>query len=215
VRVFEQICCAGLKSTSLGGALLVAGLAATGAPAATAQESTGGHRIAVVDVAYIFKNHPSIQAEVAKVEQELKTFDAELNTKREELQRTALMMKEYKPGSPEYSAAEEQVAGMESRLRLEMARKRKELTDAEAKIYYENYQKIAAGVKYFANYYKINLVLRHNSEEMNMEQGDTVARGVMKSIIYHDDSLDMTKGIMQYLDSPPNRVANEAAKPVR
>lgn len=215
MQVFERFNVSGWKKSTIGGALLIAGLATVTATPVAAQEAGGGHRIAVVDVAYIFKNHPSIQAEVAKVEQELKTFDADLNAKREELQRTAQMMKDYKPGSPEFSAAEEQIASMESRLRLEMARKRKELTDAEAKIYYENYQKIAAGVKYFANHYKINLVLRYNSEEMNLEQGDTVARGVMKSIVYHDEALDMTKGIMQYLDTAGQRVATEANKPVR
>lgn len=198
VRISDQTFCTALKSLSVWAAMVAAGLVASGDTSALAQEA--GHRVAVIDVAYIFKNHPAIQAEVKKVEEELKTFDAELNTKREELQKSVAMMKEYKPGSPEYTAAEEEVAGMESKLRLDMARKRKELSDAEAKIYYENYSRIAAGVKFLANHYKINLVLRYNSEEMNLEQGESVIRGVMKSIVYHDESLDMTKGVMQYLD---------------
>ena len=89
---------------------------------------------------------------------------------------------------------------MESKLRLDMARKRKELADSEARIYYDNYQQIAAGVKFLANHYKINLVLRYNSEDMNLEEGQSVIRGVMKNIVYHDEALDMTKGVMQYLD---------------
>jgi hypothetical protein len=32
----------------------------------------------------------------------------------------------------------------------------------------------------------------------------------MKNIVYHDDSLDMTKGVMQYLDQTMNKTA---AKP--
>jgi Skp family chaperone for outer membrane proteins len=168
-----------------------------------------GHKVAVIDVAYIFKNHPAIKAEVAKVEAELKSFDAELTGKRDELQQAAAELKTFKPGSPDYAAAEEKVAAMESRLRLDMARKRKELSDAEAKIYYDNYQKIAAGVKFLAGHYKINLVLRYNSEEMSLEQGESVIRGVMKSIVYHDEALDMTKGVMQYLDQT-TRVAGAA-----
>jgi Skp family chaperone for outer membrane proteins len=159
-----------------------------------------GHQVAVVDVAYIFKNHAAIKAQVAEVEAELKAFDQELTGKREELKNAAAELKTFKVGSPEYAQAEERVAGMESRLRLDMARKRKEISDAEAKIYFDNYQRIAAGVKYLANHYKINLVLRYNSEEMDLEQGESVIRGVMKSIVYHDESLDMTKGVMQYLD---------------
>ena len=44
------------------------------------------------------------------------------------------------------------------------------------------------------------MVLRYNSEEMDLERGDSVIRGVMKNIVYHDEALDMTKGVMQYLD---------------
>ena len=180
--------------------------AAFSAAAPTSVRAEGGHQIAVVDVAYIFKNHEAIKAQVAAVEAELKAYDQELSGKRDELKNAASELKTFKVGSPEYAAAEENVAGMESKLRLEMARKRKEISDAEAKIYFDNYQRISAGVKYLANHYKINLVLRYNSEEMDLEQGESVIRGVMKNIVYHDEALDMTKGVMQYLDTV--KVAN-------
>ena len=147
------------------------------------------------------------------VEADLKSYDAELNSKREALKTEAERLKAFKPGSPEYSAQEEKVASMDSKLRLDMARKRKDLADAEARIYYENYQRIAAGVKFLANHYKINLVLRYNSEDMDLEKGDSVIRGVMKNVVYHDDALNMTKGVMQYLDKtiPAAEVAAGAA----
>jgi len=63
-----------------------------------------------------------------------------------ELKQAAERLKTFKVNSPEYAAQEEQVASMESKLRLDMARKRKELADAEASIYYENYKLIANGV---------------------------------------------------------------------
>ena len=168
------------------------------APAAAAAED--GHRVAVVDVAYIFKNHKGIQAQVTKIENDLKAYDAELKQKREALKNAVEQLKTLKVGSAAYSKQEELVASMESKLRLDMARKRKELGEAEAKIYFDNYQQIAAGVKFLAQHYKINLVLRYNSENMDVEEGNSVIRGVMKNVVYHDDSLDMTKGVMQYLD---------------
>ena len=42
---------------------------------------------------------------------------------------------------------------------------------------------------------------REGFYEVRLEQGESVIRGVMKSIVYHDEALDMTKGVMQYLDS--------------
>lgn len=174
---------------------------------ATAQDS--GHRVAVVDVAYIFKNNEGIKAQVKEVEDSLKSFDEELQVKRNELKTAAEKLKTFEPGSTNYIAQEESVASMESKLRLDMARKRKELADREAKIYFDNYQIIAAGVKALAQYHKVNLVLRYNSEEMDLEQGESVIRGVMKNVVYHDEAIDMTKGTMDYL----NRALQVASKP--
>ena len=178
---------------------------------ASAQESAAGHRVAVVDVAYIFKNHVGIKAQVSKVEGDLKAYETTLKGKRDELKGAAEQLKSFKVGTPDYAAAEERVASLESKLRLDMARKRKELADAEAQIYYDNYQRIAEGVKFLAQHYKINLVLRYNSENMDLEKGESVIRGVMKNIVYHDDSLDMTKGVMQYLDKFNTEVASRPA----
>ncbi|EMB17990.1 OmpH family outer membrane protein [Rhodopirellula europaea] len=169
------------------------------APAqASAQDA--GHRIAVVDVAYIFKNNEGIKRQVKAVEDNLKAFDTELTARREELKAAAEKLKTFQANSPEYTAQEERVASMESKLRLDMARKRKELADREAKIYYDNYQLISAGVQAIAEYHKISLVLRYNSEDMDLEQGESVIRGVMRNIVYHDEKLDMTPAVMQYLD---------------
>lgn len=181
------------------------------APVATSAED--GHRLAVVDVAFIFKNHPGIKAQVTQVETDLKNYDTELNGKRDALKQAAAQLKTLNINTASYTAQEELVASMESKLRLDMARKRKELADAEARIYFDNYKKIAAGVKFLAQHYKINLVLRYNSEDMDLAQGESVIRGVMKNIVYHDDALDMTKGVMQYLDQTLKAPAEVATNP--
>jgi Skp family chaperone for outer membrane proteins len=190
-------------------AILLAIVTVTTLAPASAVAEDAGHHVAVVDVAFIFKNHPGIKAQIAQVEDNLKTYDAQLQVKREELKQAAEQLKAFKIGSPDYAAQEERVASMDSKLRLDMNRKRKELADAEARIYFENYQRIATGVKFLAQHYKINLVLRYNSEDMDLEKGDSVIRGVMKNIVYHDEALDMTKGVMQYLD----QTLKTAAKP--
>lgn len=171
------------------------------------------HSIAIVDVAYIFKEHPAIKAQVEKVEKDLQNYDQELNSKREELKTAAEQLKAFKAGTPEYTRQEELVASLESKLRLDMARKRKELADAEARIYYDNYQRIAATVKLLAEYNQIDIVLRYNSEEMDLEKGDTVIRGVMKSIVFHNPKIDMTNAVMQYLDKAQVAAAPAAGAP--
>jgi Skp family chaperone for outer membrane proteins len=182
------------------------------APAqAPAQASPSmGHRIAVVDVAYIFKTHPGIRAEVASIENDMKAFQAEVKTKQTELQQLAGKLKQYKVGTVEYQGLEKQIAQGDSELRLQMAGKKRELADAEARIYFQNYERITAGVKVMADFYKINLVLRYNSDKMDLEKPDTVIRGVMRNIVHHDEDLDMTKAIMQYLTK---QMGQQAAVP--
>ncbi len=169
-------------------------------PGTASAQDLQPHRVAVVDVAFIFKNYAGIKRQVANVEKNLKDYESTLKSKRDELKQAAEQLKTFKVGTPDYAAQEERVAGLESKLRLEMARKRKELADAEAQIYFDNYQHISEAVEKLASHYRVNLVLRYNSENMDLEKGESVIRGVMKNIVYHDAELDMTKAVVAYLD---------------
>ncbi len=166
-----------------------------------------GHRVALIDVGYIFKNLPEIKAQVSKVESDLRAYEAEIKQKQDTLKQSAAQLKTLKVDTDDYARQEEHVANLGSRLRLDMARKRQELRDAEAKIYYENYQRIAAAVKAIATHNNIQLVLRFNSEDMALEQSESVARAVMKNVVYLDSTIDMTKTVMRYLEQQTNKVA--------
>ena len=84
----------------------------------------------------------------------------ELKGKREELKQATEQLKTFKVGTSEYAAQWKSKLHRWSRsCDSTWTRKRKELADAEAKIYFENYKLIANGVKFLAQHYKINLVL--------------------------------------------------------
>lgn len=190
---------------------IVFGLLATSVLApASAQEGSAPHKIAVVDVARILKDHPGIKAQVEKVESDLKAYDQQLTAQRDALKQSIELLKTFKVDTPEYRAQEEKIAQSESSLRLEMNRKRKELVDAEARIYYDNYKLIADTVRQIAEYNHIDLVLRFNGEEMELEKQESVIRGVMKNIVYRSDRLDMTDAVINVLNQKLS-VANGAA----
>ncbi|WP_235935057.1 OmpH family outer membrane protein [Candidatus Laterigemmans baculatus] len=183
--------------------------------AAPAQEgSAAPHKIAVVDVARILKDHPGIKAQVQKVETDLKNYDQQLTAQREELKQAVELLKTFNVDSPEYRQQEEKIAQSESQLRLEMNRKRKELVDAEARIYFDNYRLISETVRQIAEYNHIDLVLRYNGEEMELEKQESVIRGVMKNIVYRSDRLDMTDAVINVLNQKLG-VANAPAAQTR
>ena len=158
----------------------------------------------MIDVAYIFKNLPAIKAHVSKVKGDLKKEELELKQRRDTLKQAVEQLKTLKVGTADYARQEEYVANLESKLRLHRVHKHRELSDAEARIYYDNYQQIAAALRAIATDNNIQLVLSFNSEEMDLEQNDSVARGVMKNVVYHDSTINMTNTVMRYLEQQAN-----------
>ncbi|WP_353620868.1 OmpH family outer membrane protein [Rhodopirellula sp. JC639] len=159
-----------------------------------------GHRVAVIDVGHVFKNLPAIQAQINKVKAELERHEAEIKQKREELNQAAMRLKSLKVGTPEYARQEEHVADLDSKLRLDMRRRHSDLGEAEAKIYYDNYQRIRAAVKAVAVHNHINLVLRFNSNAVDPQNGESAAREIMRNVVYQDDAINLTDTVMRYLE---------------
>jgi Skp family chaperone for outer membrane proteins len=184
--------------------LAVAALVPATVFAQQAASAPTGHRIAVIDVGYIFKNLPEIKAQISKVEADLKKDEAELKQKREALKQAVEQLKTLKIGTADYAKQEEYVANLESKLRLNRSRKQNQLRGVEAKIYFDNYQRIAAAVKAIATHNNIKLVLRFNSEDMDLEQNDSVARGVMKNVVYQDSTINITDTVIKYLERQTN-----------
>ena len=179
---------------------IVAALSIVAGTGSTQTPTSPGHKIAVVDIGYIFRTHEGIKQRLGSVETTLKAYDTELKSKQRELAQGVEALKQFNAGSPEYAAQEEKVARLESGLKLEANRKRKELAEAEAKVYFESYQQIATAVQTIAQHNGIHLVMRYNSEEMELENEDSVLRGLQKSVVYRSTELDMTPVVMQLLN---------------
>jgi Skp family chaperone for outer membrane proteins len=197
--------------------LLVASVVSSGVAhaQAPAKPASAGTKIAIVDVARILKDHPGIKSQMQQIEQELKNFDASFKAKNEELKNEVAVLKDLVPGSPDYTKQEEKIAQIESRGKLDFGRRRKELIDAEAKVFHDNYQTISRIVGSIAVANNIGIVFRYNSEEMDLEDKDSLIRGVMKNIVYHDAGLDMTPVVMEMLNQHFARTAAAAGQPAR
>ena len=163
-----------------------------------------GHRIALIDVAYIFKNLPAIKAHVNKAKAELKKEELELRQRRDTLKQAVDQLKTLQVGSADYARQEEYVANLESQLRLQRVHKHRELNEAEARIYFDGYQQIAAALRAIAIDNDIHLVLNFDSEEMDIERNNSVFRGVMKHVIYHGSTVNVTETVMRYLEHQAN-----------
>ncbi|WP_417740089.1 OmpH family outer membrane protein [Rosistilla oblonga] len=174
-----------------------------------AETKTSAGKFAIIDVAYIFKNAASIKAEVEAIEQQMAELQRYGKAKQQEMLKEAQAIKAFKPGSLQYAQQEEKIAALEASLKLEVFRRRKSLASAEAELYFAGYQKMHQIVSQIARYNNIDLVLRYDSESMDLEKPDTVLRSVMKNVVYRRDTIDLTQIVLAALDK-----TQVAAKPV-
>ena len=118
----------------------------------------------------------------------MKKEELELKQRRDTLKQAVEQLKTLKVGSVDYARQEEYVANLESQFRSHRIHKDREPSEAEVRLYYDSHQQIAAALRVIATDNNIHLVLNFNSEEMDLEQNDSVSRGVMKNIVYHDST---------------------------
>ena len=163
-----------------------------------------GHRVALIDVAYIFRNLPAVKAHISKVKADLEKEELELKQRRDTLEQAVEQLKTLKVGSADYARQEEYVANLESQLRLHRVPRCRELNEAEVRLYHDSHQQIAAALRVIATDNNIHLVLNFDSEDMDLEQSDSVSRGVMKNIVYHDSTTNITNTVMRYLEQQAN-----------
>jgi len=92
------------------GAIPPSGAAAgPSAPAAAA-----GTSVAVIDVAYIFKNHARFNQSMNDMKRDIEAFDAHMQEESKKLQKKQEEMTSFGPSSPQFKKLDEELAKMKS-----------------------------------------------------------------------------------------------------
>jgi Skp family chaperone for outer membrane proteins len=164
-----------------------------------AAPAPAGTSVAVIDIAYVFKNHSRFNSRMNDIKREIEQYDAffreetrKFNAKREELT-------QFKPSTPEYKQKEVELAQMQSKMQVDTGLKRKEFLEQEARVYFDTYKEIEREVAVFAQRYRIGLVLRFNGDDMKPDDRASVLQGVNRAVVYHQN-LDITEHILQTLN---------------
>jgi len=164
------------------------------------QSRQSGLRIALIDVAYIFKNLPAIKAHASKIDADSRKEELEIKQGRDALQQAVMRLKTLKVGSADYSRQEEYVAKLDLRSRLRGCHNDRGLNEAEVRLYHESYQQIVSAAQAIATENDIHLILNFSREELDLQRVDSIHRGVRKQVVFHDSALDLTDSVMRYLE---------------
>jgi Skp family chaperone for outer membrane proteins len=168
--------------------------------AAAAPGGLGINGMAVIDVAYIFKNHARFKQQMDGMKQKVDAAENEVKAVQEEMKKSIEQMKQFNAGSPEYKRMEADLLKKQGELQLKVNLQKKDFMEQEGKIYFNVSREIEDAVKLFATKNNIAMVLRFNGDQVDPSNRDDILRNINKPIVYYDTRMDITPYILQDLN---------------
>lgn len=175
-----------------------------------------GPPVATLDMAYLFRNHLRYKAMDEALRNEVSQAEGQFTGEQKAMQELAKRLNEYRPGSPEYKAVEEELAKKDADLRLRGAMLQKTFAEKKAKNYYDILQEVKNYVRWQAEEKGILLVVNFNGDEIDGANPQSVMRGLTDVVLYQHRSVDITPVILDLANRNvpvPQPVQNQALVP--
>ncbi len=169
------------------------------APLASAQQG-GDPQMALLDVAYIFKNHSGYTVMKTDLQNAVDLAEAEVKRDREKLHASVAQLGKLSMESPEYKSLEETLTRQQSDLNVRIQTQRKRFVEQEARMLLGVYQDIREETESFCKQHGIRAVLRFNGDPATADTADQVVALINRPVIYHDPGIDITQLIMQKIN---------------
>ncbi|HTN77165.1 MAG TPA: OmpH family outer membrane protein [Pirellulaceae bacterium] len=164
------------------------------APAASAPRPAGTS-VAVIDLQEVFKQNLRFKAAMEDIKKDTEALNGTMRGEQQKLQKMVEALRDMRPGSPEYKQREEEIAHVDSEVRVKLQLQRKELREREAKLYFHAYEEVLATVGEFAERYGIALVIRFNAEEIDASNPESIMMGLNRHVVYQR-KLNITDAII-------------------
>ena len=193
------------------------GQAPNGSPqAAPAGPKVGPSSIALVDVGYILKNHPNMNANMEGIKAEMTQAQEDIESRRTALLKDQEAIgKMFEADTPQFKQKQESLISQESKLRVDFMGKEKEFAEKQANVILNSYESINRAIKAVASHYQYDVVLRYSREqnEMDAKKPQSVNFGIQRDVLYFNPGIDVTEVVLAVLkrDEPAKAVPVSAA----
>ena len=167
---------------------------------APARAPQAAPQIALLDVSAVFKNHRRMQAMMDDMKKDVERAEQAVRAEREAIRNLAERLKEFRKGTPDYRAIEEELTKKQADLSVRIQLQKKEFLQREAKIFYTVYQEIQQEVAYYASAYGVSLVLRSSSEQADIENPQEVLAYLNRDVVWNARQIDITNYILDRLN---------------
>jgi Skp family chaperone for outer membrane proteins len=159
---------------------------------------TGGGNVVLLDVSYIFENHPRFKQMMQDMKRDVQRAEEDVKREREQIRKGYEDLERFK-GTAEYKAREEELAKQQNDLNLRIQLQRKEFVQREARIYYNVYQEIQQEVDYYCKQNGVDMVLRFNGDPVDVERPDSVLAFINRPVVWYARERDITPVILEIL----------------
>ncbi len=165
---------------------------------ASGQTASLGTRVGVIDINYIFKNHPGFKAAMDEMKTEVEAFENTLRARGNQIKELQAKLQQYNPSSSEYKQTEVQILEIQADGQTAAALKKKEFLQRETRIYFDTYNDVCKEVARFSEQHGFGLIVRFSSESVNPDDRRSVLEGVNRAVVYQK-KLNVTFAILEQL----------------
>lgn len=153
--------------------------------------------VAIIDLSFVFKNHPGFQRRIEVLKTEVEAREADLRAVRDRIRTKAESLRDFQPSSADFKKLEAELTQMQADLQVQLQLQKKEFLERESKIYYEHYKEISDVVKFFAERNNIATVIRFNRDTADSADPSKVMQELNKVVVYHHPGIDITDIILE------------------
>lgn len=166
------------------------------------------HRIALIDMARVFKNYKKFENLREELKNDLTKSEDQFKRMAEQLRKEQADLKLVKEGSEEFREKEKNVLTHTTQMETYRKSQQRDLIRREAQIYKTIYLEVADAVQKYASHFSYTLVLRFTSDDVeNTENPEEVMRGLNKQVVYYRPNDDITNAIVSFLNRNYQRTA--------
>ncbi len=179
-----------------------------------AAQGPSGTKVAVIDIAFVFENHPLFIKRLDAIKTEVTQFEAWGEQERNRLAGLAQQLTTIKAGTQPYRDLEARVASDSAQLQAQIQLKKKHFMELQAEAYFTSYAEVIREVTLSAERHGISLVLRFDGNEINPTDRASVLNGVNRAVVYQTQ-LNITALVLDSLKRGmrPEHISNRPQIP--
>jgi len=168
-------------------------------PARTAARAPQTMPIAVIDIQYIFKNYNLHKARRDEMKTRLQRANEQMKQDITAVRGQAERLKEFRPGTPDYKALEEQVTKQDAALAVRRKMLQREFQEEEARMINDTYKAIWDEVDNYCRSTGTMMVMQCDREPIDTARPNDIVRLATRQVVWHSGH-DITNHILDVLN---------------